>query len=183
MKLPVPNRIVRSLLTPPKRSSFRPTPPWASSNPLRLRSPDIRTKMAVVRLRQRNLAKREGKRPEKSLLDGPRGSDKWPQRPAFCAIPARIEPALKRSLACRSTGLFEQSPLSLPCPPRRTREQVLPRPCIPHADIRTMARITATSSPSFRDTSVVPLAQVYTSFFLTLNSSPLSTIAISPSVM
>ena len=65
------------------------------------------------------------------------------------------------------------------CRARREDEGAsAPPSMVAHADMRTMAHITATVSPSFRDTSVVPLAQVYTSFFLTLNSSPLSTIVL-----
>jgi hypothetical protein len=46
------NRIVRSLFTPPERRFFKPEPLRAYPKPLNYRTPNIRTKMAVVRLRQ-----------------------------------------------------------------------------------------------------------------------------------
>jgi hypothetical protein len=104
MKLPVPNRVVRSLLTPPERSSFKPTPPWAPSNPLRWRDSDIRTKMAVVRLRQRRCVGREGKRPKVGLLAGPGGSDNWPGMAAFCGVPAADQERKKNVPNARTGG-------------------------------------------------------------------------------
>jgi hypothetical protein len=47
--------------------------------------------MAVVRLRQRNAAERDGRRPGMDLRTGALGSDQWPRVPAFCAIPAGAE--------------------------------------------------------------------------------------------
>jgi hypothetical protein len=47
-----------------------------------------RTKMAVVRLLQRKWAERDEKRPELGLEAAARGSDKWPEKPAFCAVAA-----------------------------------------------------------------------------------------------
>ena len=54
----------RFQLASPERGSFKPTPPLALSNPLRLRGSDIRTKLAVVRLRQRNSAERDENGPK-----------------------------------------------------------------------------------------------------------------------
>jgi hypothetical protein len=47
-----------------------------------------RTKMGVVRLCQRKGGERARKRSEIGLPAGPRGSDEWPQMPAFCGVPA-----------------------------------------------------------------------------------------------
>ena len=69
--LPYQKRIVRSLLTPPGRAPFKPIPLRACSNALICRAFDNRTKMAVVRLRQRKSAERGGKRPQMGLSAGP----------------------------------------------------------------------------------------------------------------
>jgi hypothetical protein len=85
------NRVVRSLLTSPERSTFKPAAQLASHNPLIWRASHNRTKMAVVRWRQRRGPERDGKRPEMGFRAGSRGSEKWPGRPAFCAVPAAGE--------------------------------------------------------------------------------------------
>jgi hypothetical protein len=79
---------IRSQLTPPERRSFEPTPLRAPPKTLIHPTSDIRTKMAVVRLRQRKGAERGGKRPEMDLSACLGGSDTWPGRPVFCGIPA-----------------------------------------------------------------------------------------------
>src|SRR5919106_1838912 len=81
------NRIVRSLLTPPERRFFKPAPLLVSCNPLNYLDFNIRTKMAVVRLRRRKWAERDKKRPEMGLAAAARGSDKWPEKPTFCGFP------------------------------------------------------------------------------------------------
>jgi hypothetical protein len=101
--LPYQKRIVRSLFSPPERSSFKPTPPWAPSNPLRWSDSDIRTKMAVVRLHQRRCAGREGKRPKGGLLAGPGGSDNWAGMAAFCGVPA-ADQERKKNVSSEETG-------------------------------------------------------------------------------
>ena len=75
------NRTVRSLFTPPERRFFKPEPLRAPSNPLNYRAFNIRTKMAVVRLRRRKWAERDEKRPKMGLRAGPHGSDNLPGRP------------------------------------------------------------------------------------------------------
>jgi hypothetical protein len=58
-----------------------------SCNALNCLDFNIRTKMGVVRLRQRKWAKRDQKRPEMGSRAGARGSDKWPEKPTFCGFP------------------------------------------------------------------------------------------------
>ena len=67
--------------------SFSNPHPFASSNTLNSLNSDIRTKMAVVRLRRRKWGERDGKRPEVGLAAAARGSDKWPEKPTFCRFP------------------------------------------------------------------------------------------------
>jgi hypothetical protein len=67
---------VRSPFTPPEGAPFKPASLLAPSNLLILRASNIRTKTAVVRLRQRKWPDREGKRPEMGLSAGPRGSER-----------------------------------------------------------------------------------------------------------
>jgi hypothetical protein len=81
-----PNQIVRSLFTSPERSFFKPDPLRAPSNPLNYRAFYIRTKTGVVRLCQRKVEGRDGKRPKMGLSTAARGSDKWPEKPAFCGF-------------------------------------------------------------------------------------------------
>ena len=81
------NRMVRSRFTPPERESFKPARLRATSNSLNYRASNIRTKMAVVRLRRRKGAERDEKRPEVGLSRGPGGSDNLPGMAAFCGIP------------------------------------------------------------------------------------------------
>jgi hypothetical protein len=97
------NQAVRSRFTPPERDSFKPAPLRASSNSLNYRASDIRTKMAVVRLRRRKWAERDRKRPEMGLAAAARGSDKWPQMPAFCAVPPAHE-GRKKNVPTDETG-------------------------------------------------------------------------------
>jgi hypothetical protein len=53
LEVDIPNRTVRSRFTPPERSFFKPAPLWVSSNSSNYRAFNIRTKVAVVGLRQR----------------------------------------------------------------------------------------------------------------------------------
>jgi hypothetical protein len=69
-------RTFRSQPTSPVRGSFKPVPPLAPSNLLISQASNIRTKTAVVRLRQRKWPDRKGKRPEMGLSAGPRGSER-----------------------------------------------------------------------------------------------------------
>jgi hypothetical protein len=71
-----PNRTVRSVVTSPERSPFKPPALQASSNALIRRASDIRTKTGVVRLRQRNTGEKDGKRPKMGFAAGARCSDK-----------------------------------------------------------------------------------------------------------
>jgi hypothetical protein len=68
---PYQNSIVRSRLSPPERSSFKPAPPRAPSNRLILRASNIRTKTGVVRLLQRKGPDRERKGPERACRPVP----------------------------------------------------------------------------------------------------------------
>jgi hypothetical protein len=97
------NRTVRSLFTSPERGSFKPTPLLAPPNILILQDFDNRTKTGVVRLRQRKGAKRGRKRPKIGFGAGTHGSDKWPRRPAFCAIPAGGECG-EKNVSTETTG-------------------------------------------------------------------------------
>src|SRR5262245_43693815 len=58
------NQMVRSRFTPPERSFCKPDTLRVSCNPLNYRAFNIRTKMAVVRLRQRKGPERDAKRPK-----------------------------------------------------------------------------------------------------------------------
>jgi hypothetical protein len=84
---PIPNHIIRSRFTPPERAPFEPAPLRVVFEPLNSRSSYIRTKTAVVRLRQRKPAKRDEKRPEVELSRRPGGSDNLPGMAAFCGVP------------------------------------------------------------------------------------------------
>jgi hypothetical protein len=75
------------VFTSPERRFFKPDPLRGSSNPLNSRASNIRTKTAVVRLRQRKWAERDEKRPEVGLSRGPGGSDNSPGMAAFCGVP------------------------------------------------------------------------------------------------
>jgi hypothetical protein len=81
------NRIVRSLSAPPERRFSKPAPLLVSCNPLNDLAFNIRTKMAVVRLRRRKSVERDEKRPEVGLSRGPGSSDNSPGMAAFCGIP------------------------------------------------------------------------------------------------
>jgi hypothetical protein len=87
-KLPVTNRTVRSRRTPPERAPFKPAPLRVSSNTLISRASNIRTKTAVVRLRQRERPEGDKKRPKIGLSAGLGGSDRAREMPAFCGVPA-----------------------------------------------------------------------------------------------
>ena len=91
------NGVVRSLLTSPERGSFKPARPRTSSNTLISHAFNNRTKMGVVRLCQRKGGERARERSEIGLPAGPRGSDEWPQMPAFCGVPARPKSAKRMS--------------------------------------------------------------------------------------
>src|ERR687891_2849087 len=97
------NRIVRSLLTPPERRFFKPAPLLVSCNPLNYLDFNIRTKMAVVRLRRRKWAERDRKRPEMGLAAAARGSDKWPEKPTFCGFPT-ADQERKKNVPTGATG-------------------------------------------------------------------------------
>src|SRR5918996_6406833 len=97
------NRIVRSLLTPPERRFFKPAPLLVSCNPLNYLDSDIRTKMAVVRLRRRKWAERHRKQPEMGLAAAARGSDKWPEKPTSCGFPT-ADQERKKNVPTRATG-------------------------------------------------------------------------------
>ena len=84
----VPNSVVRSLLTSPERSTFKPAAQLASHNPLIWQASHNRTKMAVVRLHQRKRPERDGKRPQMGFGAGARSSDRRAETPAFCAVSA-----------------------------------------------------------------------------------------------
>jgi hypothetical protein len=96
-------RTVRSRFTPPERRFFKLDPLRAPSNPLNYRVFNIRTKMAVVRLRRRKCGERARKRPEMGLANAVRGSDKWPKMPAFCGIPA-VDRAPKKNVPTGCLG-------------------------------------------------------------------------------
>jgi hypothetical protein len=97
------NQTVLSRFTPPERDSFKPAPLRASPNSLNYLTSDIRTKMAVVRLRQRKGPKRGRKWPKMGFGGCPRGSDKWPEKPTFCGFPtADQEP--KKNIPNGQTG-------------------------------------------------------------------------------
>jgi hypothetical protein len=76
------NQTVRSRFTSPERDSFKPAPLRAPSNPVELSAFDIRTKMAVVRLRRRKWAQRD----ENGRSAGVGGSDNSPEMAAFCGL-------------------------------------------------------------------------------------------------
>src|ERR671919_1594154 len=97
------NRIVRSLLTPPERRFFKPAPLLVSCNSLNYLDFNIRTKMAVVRLRRRKWAERDRKRPEMGLAAAARGSDKWPEKPTFCGFPT-ADQERKKNVPTGATG-------------------------------------------------------------------------------
>ena len=97
------NRTVRSLFTPPERSFLKPSPLRASFNPLNYRDSNIRTKMAVVRLRRRKWGERDGKWPEVGLAAAARGSDNWPGMPQFCGVPA-ADRERKKNVPTGQTG-------------------------------------------------------------------------------
>ena len=99
-----PNGSVRSRLTSPERSFFKPGPLRTTSNPLSYRAFNIRTKTAVVRLLRRKGPERGEKRPEMGFRAGARGSEKWPERPAFCGVPADAETRKKNVLNGETGG-------------------------------------------------------------------------------
>ena len=68
--------LFRSLCTSPERRSFEPTPLRAPSKALICLPSDIRTKMGVVRLRQRKGTKRDRIWPKMGFGGRPGGSDK-----------------------------------------------------------------------------------------------------------
>jgi hypothetical protein len=95
--------MVRSRFTPPERSFSKPAPLRMPSNPLNYRAFDIRTKMAVVRLCQRKSPKRGAKWSESGLEAATRGSDKWPENPAFRGIPTANQ-SRKKNVPNGETG-------------------------------------------------------------------------------
>jgi hypothetical protein len=96
-------RTVRSRFTPPERGSFKPQPYRPPCNLLICRASDNRTKTGMVRLRQRKGPERDGKRPKTGFRAGTRGSDEWPESPAFCAIPVGGK-RRKKNVATGQTG-------------------------------------------------------------------------------
>ncbi len=97
------SQTVRSRFTPPERDSFKPAPLRASSNSLNYRASNIRTKMAVVRLRQRKGSERGRKWPKMGFGGRPRGSDKWPEKPTFCGFPT-ADQERKKNIPNGQTG-------------------------------------------------------------------------------
>ena len=89
--------------TSPERSSFKPDPLRATSNPLNFRAFDIRTKMTVVRLLRRKWAERDEKRAEVGPQAGPHGSDNSPGMAAFCGLSAPMN-AVKKNFPTRRLG-------------------------------------------------------------------------------
>jgi hypothetical protein len=87
----------------------KPGPLPAPSNPFNYRAFNIRTKMGVVRLRQRRAFRRDEKWPKMGLQTDPHGSEEWPQRPAFCAIPAG-DKRRKKNVPNRETGGADSNP-------------------------------------------------------------------------
>jgi hypothetical protein len=65
---------------------------------------DIRTKMAVVRLRRRKWGKRDGKWPEVALEAAAPGSDNLPGMAAFCGILTTDQERKKNVLTGRLGG-------------------------------------------------------------------------------
>jgi hypothetical protein len=98
-----PHRIVRSRSTSPERRSFKPAPLRASSNSLNYRASNIRTKTAVVRLRRRKWAERDGKWPEVGVAVVLCGSDKRPEKPTFCGFPT-ADQERKKNISTDETG-------------------------------------------------------------------------------
>jgi hypothetical protein len=98
-----PNRIVRPRHTSPKRWLFKPTPRIVPYKPLISLAFNIRTKTGMVRLRWRKWAKRDRKPPEMGSRAGARGSEEWPQMPAFRAVPAVAE-GRKKNVPTGETG-------------------------------------------------------------------------------
>ena len=88
------NQTVRSRFTPPS-GIFQTRSLRASSNSLNYRASNIRTKMAVVRLRRRKWAEREGKQAQSGPRAGRRGSDNLPGMAAFCGIPTADQERIK----------------------------------------------------------------------------------------
>jgi hypothetical protein len=103
------HRRVRSRFTSPERDSFKPAPLRASSNSLNYRASNIRTKIAVVRLRQRKGPKRGRKWPKTGFEGRPRGSDKRPEKPTFCGFPT-ADQERKRMSRLRTLAEGEELP-------------------------------------------------------------------------
>ena len=89
--------------TSPEGACFKPMPRRACSNLLISRASYIRTKMAVVRLRQRKAPKRGRKWPKMGFRAAARGSDKWPEKPTFCGFPT-ADQERKKNVPNRETG-------------------------------------------------------------------------------
>jgi hypothetical protein len=82
------NRSVRSEAAAPERPNFETRTGSAYRTLLNSLDSDNLTKTAVVQLRQRKASRRDEKWPKMGPQACPRGSEEWPQKPAFCAIPA-----------------------------------------------------------------------------------------------
>jgi hypothetical protein len=82
------NRSVRSEAAAPERPNFETRAGVAYRKLLNSLDSHNLTKTAVVQLRQRKGAGRDEKWPKMGPQACPRGSEEWPQKPAFCAIPA-----------------------------------------------------------------------------------------------
>jgi hypothetical protein len=80
-----------------------PRAPRTPFNTLILQAFNNRTKMGVVRLCQRTGARETKNGPKMALSAAARGSDKWPQRSAFCGIPAGAK-SRKKNVPDGETG-------------------------------------------------------------------------------
>jgi hypothetical protein len=97
------NRRVRSRFTPPERRKFEPRAGSALPNMLNFLTPHNLTKMAVVQLRRRKLAKRGQKRPEVTPQAGRRGSDNFSEVAAVRGLQGAIQ-TLKQNVPTGETG-------------------------------------------------------------------------------
>jgi hypothetical protein len=79
--------MVQFLFPPPERTKFETSTGLPRPKLLDFLDFNIRTKMAVVRLRQRKRPERDRKRPEMGPQGGIRGSDNLPGMAVFCGVP------------------------------------------------------------------------------------------------
>ena len=97
------NRSVRPEAAAPERRNLETRAGAAYRKVLISLDSDNLTKTAVVQLRQRKASRRDEKWPKMGLQAGPRGSEEWPQRPAFCAVPAGAE-SMEKNVPNGETG-------------------------------------------------------------------------------